>query len=284
MRSRYLSAIFRTTILLPRKGLRIALLNLQATRSAIAARYVDARGDVARNRRAIMFHRIKMLALAAATVAMLLVGSTAIAAPGWRGGFGVGRGWGGYGYRGGYVGGYGVGGYGRYYGGYRGYSPGYYGGYGYGYPGYGYYPSGSYTRYGSYFGSPYYGSSYYPSVPLVYSSPSVVYSAPATVYAAPSARVTVAKPVVPDTLVPDSIISAGVIRLKLPATADGSVNYQLNGTSFTMDPGYSQRFANDRSWNITFDDGTGRMQSHGLTSGNWEFFKASDGRWELRGF
>ncbi len=219
-----------------------------------------------------MFHRIKMLALATATLAMLFVGSTAMAAP-WRGGFGVGvgRGWGGYGYRGGYVGGYGLGGYGRYYGGYRGY-PGYYGGYGYGYPGYGYRSYGYYPSYG------YYGSSYYSS-PTVYSSPSVVYSAPSTVYAAPETRITTAKPIVPNSLAP-----AGNIKLRLPAGSDGSVNYQLNGTAFVLNPGFAQKFDNDRSWTITFDDGTGQTQSHGLTSGNWEFVRNTDGRWELRGF
>lgn len=212
-----------------------------------------------------MFHRIKLLTMAAATVAMLVVGSTAMAAPGWRGGFGIGRGYGGYGYRGGYIGGYGVGGYGGYYG-------------GYGYRPYGYYP-----RYGSYFGSPYYGSSYYSSAPLVYSSPSVVYSSPATAYVDPyanaSPRVTVAKPVIPD-----SIVSSGPIKLRLPAGSDGSVNYQLNGTAFVLNPGYAQKFDNDRSWTITFDDGTGQTQSHELRSGNWEFVRNSDGRWELRGF
>lgn len=213
-----------------------------------------------------MFHRIKILALAAATFAMLLVGSTAMAAPGWRGGFGVGvgRGWGGYGYRGGYVGGYGLGGYGRYYGGYRGY-PGYYGGYGYGYPGYGYRSYGYYPSYG------YYGSSYYSS-PTVYPSPSVVYSAPAT-------RITTAKPIVPNSLAP-----AGNIKLRLPAGSDGSVNYQLNGTAFVLNPGFAQKFDNDRSWTITFDDGTGQTQSRALTSGTWEFVRNSDGRWELRGY
>lgn len=301
-----------------------------------------------------MFRRTRILALAAAALGLLLVGSDAMARGRWRGGWG--SAWGG---------------------GYGGYRSGYYGGY-------------AGPRYGSYFGSPYYGSSYYSSNPVVYSSggyagDSMVYgnvssggyddcscdcgtgsSSPAMVYQdqdqygnqivnsdsqqydnrvfddnqnqiaqnqnaqnqnaqtqglnenanrgnvtqspqladqngapqppqvanrnrppqspqaadnAPSIRITAAKPPVPDTA-----NSGEKIKLKLGSTAEGTVDYQLNGTKYTMNPGYSQTFVNDREWNIKFDDGTGNMQSQTLKSGNFEFVKNSDGNWELKSF
>ena len=96
---------------------------------------------------------------------------------------------------------------------------------------------------------------------------------------APSIRVTAAKPPVPDTA-----NSGEKIKLKLGSTAEGAVNYELNGTKFTMNPGYSQTFANNREWTIKFDDGTGKMQSQTLKTGNFEFVKNSDGNWELQSF
>lgn len=261
-----------------------------------------------------MLRRITMSACAAAAAGLLLVGSTAFAAGhGGHGGgghmggghFGGGHmggghiGGGGFGHVGGggigHVGGYGhIGGYGGthiggYTGGYRhygygGYYPRYSTGYGiygspyyglgysslYGYGGYGGYPYYSSYGYGypysSYgyggygYGSPY-GSSYY------YSSPSVTYVNP-TVLAKP-----VAAPPAP---------TAEKIKIRMLAVTDGTVNYKLNGIAYTMQPGFAQSFPNDRSWTITFDDGTGRIETQALPGGNYQFVKAPDGHWELR--
>lgn len=236
-----------------------------------------------------MVRRIKLLALAAATIGLLFVGAEANAQGRWRGG-----------YRGGY---------GGYYGGYRGgvYPGGYYGGYGYGYPRGGGYPSG-----GGYY------STGYASSPGVYSSsPSTMYassggfdnccgcecvdSSPSVVYANSdmnnsivhsaaqsgdqagngnsSERITVAKPAIPD-----ANTSAQMIKLRLPSSAEENVKYELNDHSFTMEPGYAQTFPNDRTWTIKFDDGSGNMESQELQPGNFEFVKNSDGNWELQSF
>jgi hypothetical protein len=218
-----------------------------------------------------MFRRITTLALVATTIGLLVVASEASAQL--RGGFGGGFGGGGIGIggRGGYIGvgpggiGVGVGGgYGRGYGG--GYGGGYYpgsyrNGYGYGSPGY---YGGSYSNYGYSYPS---GGTYYSQG--VYASPQVVTPAPSTVI--------VARPPVPS-----PAIAADGIKIKLPASADGTVNYELNGTAYTMSPGYSQRFAADRNWTITFDDGTGNRDSRTLSAGSYEFTRTSDGRWDLR--
>lgn len=216
-----------------------------------------------------MFRRITTLSLVAVTVGLFAIASEASAQ--FRGGFGGGGI--GIGGRGGYIGvgpggiGVGVGGgYGRGYGG--GYYPGSYRSYGYGYGSPGYY--GGYRSYGNYGYSYPSGGSYYSQGPAVYSSPQIVTPAP-------SSGVTVARPPVPS---PAS--AADDIKLKLPASAGGSVNYELNGTSYVMNPGYSQRFAADRSWTITFDDGTGNWDSRTLSAGNYEFTRTSDGRWDLR--
>lgn len=170
------------------------------------------------------------------------------------GGYYGGRG-GGY-YGGGYRGGVGIGIGSGYYG------SGYYGSglsigigrpYGYGYRGYG---SGGYRPYGAGYGG-YYGT------PQYYSTPT--YIQPAPVYTVPSAP-----------------ISTGDVTILFPSDGtEAVVDYTLNGNSYSMRTGQSQRFPNDRLWTIEFDRGgdfgTAR---YSLSPGTFKF-KLTDRGWEL---
>lgn len=145
---------------------------------------------------------------------------------------------------------------------------GYYGGLGYGYPwgyGYGYgssYPGFYNNAYGNYYGS-------YPSY-YGYSRPIIVNPAPRVIYASPSV---VARPAVPS---PDAMI-----KLSMRAGMDGTVAYKLNDYSYVMQPGFSQKFSNDRAWTISFDDGSGKTVRQTLTKGNYVFTKNDAGLWQL---
>lgn len=130
---------------------------------------------------------------------------------------------------------------------------GYYGGFGYPYG----YSSYGYPRYYSNYG---YNNGYYG-----YSQPVIVNSTPTVVRSRPA-------PPTPDAM----------IKISMAAGAGGNVPYKLNDFSYTMQPGFSQKFANDRSWTISFDDGSGKMISQALVPGNYVFVKNDAGMWELR--
>ncbi|MBC8114310.1 MAG: hypothetical protein H7062_08035 [Candidatus Saccharimonas sp.] len=143
---------------------------------------------------------------------------------------------------------YGNGGYGRGYGGYgRGY--GNYGR-GYGYGGYGGYGSGSY------YSQPYYSQpSYYTTQPSYYTTQPSYSSLPA----GPT---------------PDG----GEIVLFSATNTPGDVAYTLNGVSYLMKPGTTQRFTNDRTWTIEVAPAHGQSpQRYTLVSGRYKFKPLANG-------
>ncbi len=166
----------------------------------------------------------------------------------------------------------------RYYGG------GYYPGWSYGYPySYGYggigpslslrlYSGSGYSR--PYYSPSYVGSSYY------YSSPNYVYTSPNYVVA-PTTTVETRREIIVESPRPAEPTDGGPIVIQSPAENGETVNYTINGHSFTMKPGQSQKFANDRRWIIEFDQGAGRGQTkYTLNSGTFKFKQTSAG-WDF---
>lgn len=75
--------------------------------------------------------------------------------------------------------------------------------------------------------------------------------------------------------------SGGPITITNPATNGVSLNYTLDGVAYTIAPGYSQDFREDRAWVVQFSRG-GNMDQvrYGLTSGVYSF-TGTDHGWEL---
>lgn len=73
------------------------------------------------------------------------------------------------------------------------------------------------------------------------------------------------------------------IRLIFPREATGSLSYVLNGTTYTIKPGYNQTFVDDRVWTIEFLRGGNRSQPlrYQLTAGTY-VFEADENGWDLR--
>jgi len=84
-----------------------------------------------------------------------------------------------------------------------------------------------------------------------------------------------------DDFVPERQFSNAPITIRMASNASGRVVYSLNGHDYTMLPGQSQTFHEDRQWVIRFDRG-GDFGSgeYFLSPGNYEFRKSSRG-WEL---
>jgi len=82
------------------------------------------------------------------------------------------------------------------------------------------------------------------------------------------------------TLTPTPI--AGQIKISCPKSAHSPVNYTLNDHPYTIKPGYSQTFANDRVWTIEFHRGDEQSEvaTMVLKSGNYTFTSSAKG-WEL---
>lgn len=175
---------------------------------------------------------------------------------GWSGGGHHHGGWSGGGH---HHGGY----YGGGYGGYRGYS-----GFGIGIGGLGY---GGYGGYG-YGGYPGYGYGYYSTPRYYYSTPTYVtpsYSYPSTVIINSTSSV------------PAPTFDNGPIVILSPATNDKPIEYMLNGQSFTIKPGQSQKFNHDRDWIVDFDRGNGKGTGKYSLKASTYKFKMSDNGWEL---
>ena len=135
--------------------------------------------------------------------------------------------------------------------GFYGYGPGF-GPYGFGYPGNGF---------GAYGMVPSVNMVQQPSQTIVQSQTVVVPAAPA---AAPS-------PTGQD------------IKLICPKTATGPLSYSLNGTPYTIQPGYSQNFRDDRTWRLEFlraGEGT-QVVAYTLRPGTYRFGNGAEG-WDLR--
>ena len=71
------------------------------------------------------------------------------------------------------------------------------------------------------------------------------------------------------------------IKIMNPAANGVTLSYTLNGTQYTIPPGYSQELVKDRDWAIGFSRGGhfGEAQ-YGLEPGVYSF-SASDHGWEL---
>lgn len=73
------------------------------------------------------------------------------------------------------------------------------------------------------------------------------------------------------------------IKLSCPKTAPGPLSYSLNGHIYTIQPGYSQTFPNDRAWTIEFKRGgdDSEVASYPLNSGLYTFVASPSG-WDLQ--
>ena len=78
-------------------------------------------------------------------------------------------------------------------------------------------------------------------------------------------------------------VGASEISLSLPKEATGSLTYRLNGTLYSIKPGYTQSFPADRKWIIEFlrSGQTGQMITYGLPAGEFHFVSDQIG-WDLR--
>jgi hypothetical protein len=75
--------------------------------------------------------------------------------------------------------------------------------------------------------------------------------------------------------------SGGPITITNPATNGVSLSYTLDGAAYTIAPGYSQDFREDRAWVVQFSRGGNMDQArYGLTSGVYSFTGTEHG-WEL---
>ncbi|MBC7820151.1 MAG: hypothetical protein IAG10_24980 [Planctomycetaceae bacterium] len=152
-------------------------------------------------------------------------------------------------------------------------------GFGYGYPSYGY--GGSrfgygYGGYGSGFGLGIYSTPRYYYSTSGYTYPS--YSAPT--YSYPSTVIINSTP-----SVPAPSFDNGPIVIMSPATNDQPIDYLLNGQSFSIKPGQSQKFKHDRDWIVDFDRGNGKgtgkytlkatIYKFKMTANGWELFEAA---------
>jgi hypothetical protein len=75
--------------------------------------------------------------------------------------------------------------------------------------------------------------------------------------------------------------SGGPIRISNPATNQATLSYTLDGVAYTIAPGHSQDFREDRAWVIQFSRGANLDQAqYGLQSGVYSF-TSTDRGWEL---
>ena len=76
---------------------------------------------------------------------------------------------------------------------------------------------------------------------------------------------------------------AGTIKLVCPKTAGGPLTYSLNGHVYTIQPGYSQTFRDDRAWTLEFNRGGdgSEIARQSLRAGTYEFALGTNG-WELQ--
>jgi hypothetical protein len=90
----------------------------------------------------------------------------------------------------------------------------------------------------------------------------------------------VQSPVVENPL-PVTTFSGGLIKIVNPVGSKTALSYTLNGMPYTIQPGQSQEFAEDRAWVIDFSRGANFGPAHyGLHAGLYSF-SISDHGWEL---
>lgn len=114
------------------------------------------------------------------------------------------------------------------------------------------------------------GHRWYPGYTYGYSRP----------YIANTTPYVVASPV-PTNVAPGPAYSGAPVTIVNPASNNTVLSYSLNGTPYTMQPGQSQQFAEDRAWTIEFSRG-GNFGSarYGLFAGQYTFGPTERG-WEL---
>jgi len=97
----------------------------------------------------------------------------------------------------------------------------------------------------------------------------------------PTARAyVVQRPILVDPL-PAAGFSGGPITISNPAANKVTLSYTLDGTAYTIAPGYTQELREDRAWAIQFSRGANLAQArYGLQSGLYSFTSTDHG-WEL---
>ena len=76
-------------------------------------------------------------------------------------------------------------------------------------------------------------------------------------------------------------LSGGPITINNPAANKETLSYTLDGNAFTIPPGYSQDFREDRAWVVQFSRGANLEQArYTLQSGQYSFTNTDHG-WEL---
>lgn len=74
----------------------------------------------------------------------------------------------------------------------------------------------------------------------------------------------------------------GPVVISNPKDSGGDVRYTLNGTEFTIKPGYQQKFEDDRAWVVAFGSGGSKGDvKYTLVSGVYKFVPAESG-WDLK--
>ena len=77
------------------------------------------------------------------------------------------------------------------------------------------------------------------------------------------------------------IANGGTIKILNPAESGGEIRYTLNGTAYSIKPGYAQTIQNDRNWTVDFGSGgTGGNVRYSLQAGTYKF-KVTDAGWNL---
>jgi hypothetical protein len=90
----------------------------------------------------------------------------------------------------------------------------------------------------------------------------------------------VARPILANSL-PEANFSGGPIKITNPAANNVTLSYTLDGTAYTIPPGYSQDLREDRAWVIQFSRGANlNPVQYGLQSGLYSFTSTNQG-WEL---
>ncbi len=80
---------------------------------------------------------------------------------------------------------------------------------------------------------------------------------------------------------PAANFSGGPITITNPATNNVTLSYTLDGVAYTIAPGYTQDFSEDRAWVIQFSRGANLNEvQYGLQSGLYSFTSTDQG-WEL---
>jgi len=82
--------------------------------------------------------------------------------------------------------------------------------------------------------------------------------------------------------VPPTGYDGGPIVIACPAEAPAPISYVLNGYNYTMKPGETQQFVNDRNWVVQFTRGVpgSADKRYTLSAGRYRFEPSSQG-WDL---